>query len=649
MMLLIGTTLTTANSADKNVSSQISNEGYVVDECGGGSNSGSGIGIMKKSTPQDPNYIAPKQTIMGVPDYLNWKDFGGQDWTTTAKNQYYPNTCHCCYAFAPIASLESVINIREGCAVINPDLSEQYILSCIPDSALTPGSGCYGGDSYLALLYMMETTPEGNYHNGALFEECFPYQANDDISCDDKCPDWLDKLVPILDCQFCNPNGSPEDIQLIKSLIMENGPVVAYMFATSDFASWGYSHNDPNDCYPYYEVNDNNHAVIIVGWKDDSSISRGGYWICKNSIGLDWGYDGFFNIEYGSLHIDTSNCDYDKIMWVDYDPNSYEWANEPNPPSATMIIGEINGNISTEYEYTFNSVDPEGYDLRYYISWGDGNWEWTDYYPSGEDITIKHTWNKQGDYSVVALAMNTNDNIGSWGTLEISMPKNKAINTPFLNFLVNNPVPTGPPLSWLKGADQYQTENCGYGVIMTPILMTPIYHGAQEFKPTKEDLTAVALHLFDWDAPSNVDFTVCIRESLDGIDLTSKTIKADVKDYSEGGSWVLFDFDDITVTPEESYYLLFYANGGIENHGYCWCYDHDNKYNRGIAWIYNETTEKWYDLEDPQWIPGMIELDYTFITYFKEPKNKAINTPFLQFLENHPHLFPLLRQLLGLQ
>ena len=30
------------------------------------------------------------------------------------------------------------------------------------------------------------------------------------------------------------------------------------------------------------------------------------------------------------------------------------------------------------------------------------------------------------------------------------------------------------------------------------------------------------------------------------------------------------------------------------------------------------------------------------------PKNKAINSPFLQFLENHPFIFPLLRQLLGL-
>ena len=30
------------------------------------------------------------------------------------------------------------------------------------------------------------------------------------------------------------------------------------------------------------------------------------------------------------------------------------------------------------------------------------------------------------------------------------------------------------------------------------------------------------------------------------------------------------------------------------------------------------------------------------------PKNKLIKTPFLRFLENHPHLYPLIRQILGL-
>ena len=42
------------------------------------------------------------------------------------------------------------------------------------------------------------------------------------------------------------------------------------------------------------------------------------------------------------------------------------------------------------------------------------------------------------------------------------------------------------------------------------------------------------------------------------------------------------------------------------------------------------------------------ESDWSDPLSFSTPKNKAINTPFLRFLENHPHMFPLLRQLLGL-
>jgi len=41
--------------------------------------------------------------------------------------------------------------------------------------------------------------------------------------------------------------------------------------------------------------------------------------------------------------------------------------------------------------------------------------------------------------------------------------------------------------------------------------------------------------------------------------------------------------------------------------------------------------------------------DYSIIPVsLSTPKNKTINTPFLTFLQNHPHLFPLLRQILGL-
>ena len=36
-----------------------------------------------------------------------------------------------------------------------------------------------------------------------------------------------------------------------------------------------------------------------------------------------------------------------------------------------------------------NSEDPNSNDVKYFINCGDGNTEWTDYYASVEDITVK--------------------------------------------------------------------------------------------------------------------------------------------------------------------------------------------------------------------------------------------------------------------
>jgi len=94
----------------------------------------------------------------------------------------------------------------------------------------------------------------------------------------------------------------------------------------------------------------------------------------------------------------------------------------------------------------------------------------------------------------------------------------------------HNVKPLDVPDEWLVGADQYQTDRCKNGMALSPI-----YHIAQEFKPTKENLTAVLLYFFNINAPSNVDITVSIRESLDGQDLTTMIRNIDdekIKQYS---------------------------------------------------------------------------------------------------------------------
>ena len=76
--------------------------------------------------------------------------------------------------------------------------------------------------------------------------------------------------------------------------------------------------------------------------------------------------------------------------------------------------------------------------MYYYIEWGDDTAEeWIGPYPSGEIVTVKHTWSEEGLYCLRVKAKDNNGLESGWGTLEVTMPKNKAINTPFLNFLEN--------------------------------------------------------------------------------------------------------------------------------------------------------------------------------------------------------------------
>jgi len=110
----------------------------------------------------------------------------------------------------------------------------------------------------------------------------------------------------------------------------------------------------------------------------------------------------------------------------------------PNPPS---INGPTIGLKNKQHKYNFTLDDPELDDIELFVDWDDGNTTgWLGPFDSGETQTLTHSWSEKGTYTVKAKARDTYDGSESnWGTLKVSMPKNKAINTPFLQFLGNHP------------------------------------------------------------------------------------------------------------------------------------------------------------------------------------------------------------------
>jgi hypothetical protein len=96
-----------------------------------------------------------------------------------------------------------------------------------------------------------------------------------------------------------------------------------------------------------------------------------------------------------------------------------------NPPDAPEIYIPQKIKKGRECEIVFSSTDPDGDDVKFSIDWGDGSTFESEFFSSGAEARIKHTWEETGNYIIKAYTVDIYNAESGVSTNEIIVPKNR--------------------------------------------------------------------------------------------------------------------------------------------------------------------------------------------------------------------------------
>jgi len=312
-------------------------------------------GLRRPDNWADLASFDPCTPTIPLPSSWDWRQMGG---VTPIRNQ---GGCGSCWAFSAVGALECNIRIKDGLIL---DLSEQYLVSC---NQL--GFNCVDGGWWAHSYHLHESNPEylqdicGGW--GPVMEPEFPYAAFD-LPCE--CPYTHVTERSLSGWGYIGEEFGTPTVEQIKMAIMQYGPVSVAVLAT---AHWDIYYGGIFNYCPILEPGDINHAVVLVGWNDESEV--GGYWILRNSWGSNWGEDGYMRIAYGCMNVGYN------ATYVDYKAEkAYFWADN--------IVG-----------WAPHDVNFDAFSLQTIDSW---NWDFGDGGTSSEQTPPTHTYTGPGSYDV---------------------------------------------------------------------------------------------------------------------------------------------------------------------------------------------------------------------------------------------------------
>lgn len=116
--------------------------------------------------------------------------------------------------------------------------------------------------------------------------------------------------------------------------------------------------------------------------------------------------------------------------------------NEDNvaPEKPTKLSGPIKCRVNKEYTFFSSTTDVNGDRMFYVFDWGDGTFNFTDWYESGQTASMSHSWSKKGSYNLRIKAIDDYGAESPWSDpLPISMPRDRMSNSLLLRLLEHFP------------------------------------------------------------------------------------------------------------------------------------------------------------------------------------------------------------------
>ena len=208
---------------------------------------------------------------------------------------------------------------------------------------------------------------------------------------------WITEGYPIRN------NTEPTKPDIIGPLLGEPGEQLFFNFSTNDI--------DEDRVYYWIDWND----TAIPEWIGPFLIDE------KITLAHIWDEMGTYLIKAKTKDIFNEESDF-SVLEVTILENQ-----QPDVPT---ISGALHGKPKREYEYTFNSSDPNGDPIMYIIEWEDNNTEWTEYGNSGVEIKLKHIWNNEGEYTIRAKAKDVYGAESNWSEFEVKITRTRVTFNP---------------------------------------------------------------------------------------------------------------------------------------------------------------------------------------------------------------------------